>query len=536
MEGGRRTSTVTAEANAREDSPDGGYRVAADGAQFGIYHSAGDGQLVSVNLPLVALLGYESKDELLRIPLTRLYCEPCDQGRVAEAFNGKTFGHVETEWKRKDGRIITVSLVGRAIDQDRHGSAGHEIFVEDISRRRLSEEQLRQSQKMEAIGQLAAGVAHDFNNLLTVILGYTDMLLDQLGGTQRIGHDLGEIKRAADRATALTRQLLAFGRKQTLRMTVVDLNQVTASVEGMIRRLIREDIEIHFRLGGDTRPVLGDVSQLELVMVNLALNGRDAMPQGGTLTFETRVVVLDDAGMLSNDAAIPGIYTMFSVTDTGVGMDAETAQRIFEPFFTTKASGKGTGLGLATVYGIVRQLDGHIVVDSEVGRGTTFKLYFPAVPADSNKVAEVVGPRAGAPLGREVILLVEDDRGVRELAAATLKRFGYHVLETSSGPEAMAVLHKAAWPIDLLLTDVIMPNMTGADLAGRVRAVRHETRVLFMSGYTAEALTNNGTLTSEVELILKPFSPRMLLDRVRTVLDRPRSAAPPVSPEASLRS
>ncbi|MEO8256088.1 MAG: ATP-binding protein [Acidobacteriota bacterium] len=524
------TSAATGGATAPGNQPVAADRVVADSAPFGIYHSTSDGGFAAVNLPLVALLGYDSREELLAIPQARLYSASCEQTRVVDAFKGKMFGRAETEWKRKDGRGIAVSLVGRAIDQDRRGAAGHEIFVEDTSRRRLSEEQLRQSQKMEAIGQLAAGVAHDFNNLLTVILGYTDMLLDQLGGAQRISHDLAEIKRAADRASLLTRQLLAFGRKQNLRMAVVDLNQVIVSVEGMIRRLIQEDITIHFHLGVDARPVLADVSQLEQVMMNLAVNGRDAMPQGGTLTFETRVVVLDNPDVLSDASAAPGVYTMFSVTDTGVGMDADTAKHIFEPFFTTKASGKGTGLGLATVYGIVRQLDGYIVVDSDAGRGTTFKLYFPAVAPEHKEIAEAAESKAGAPLGREVILLVEDDEGVRELAAATLKRFGYHVLETSSGAEALNVLSRTPWHLDLLLTDVIMPNMTGADLAARVRSARQETRVLYMSGYTAEALTSNGTLVGEVELLEKPFSPRALLDRVRALLDRPPSIPPTPPP------
>ena len=387
--------------------------------------------------------------------------------------------------------------------------------------REALEDRLRQSHKLEGIGRLAGGIAHDFNNLLTAIIGYTEMVLDQIGPDKPISKDLEEIRRASDRAVALTRQLLAFSRKQTLKVTPMDLNGIIVSMRNMLERLISEEIAIRSQLSQRLPPILADRVQLEQVVMNLIMNAKDAMPRGGVITIDTRVVDADAVESATHERVAPGRYVALIITDTGQGMDNATQSRIFEPFFTTKGAGEGTGLGLATVYGVVQQLWGHIAVSSEIGQGTTFSLYFP----ESNEAATQPGeqPRRGisAPLaaGREVILVVEDQRGVRQLATRILTRHGYTVLEAADAVEAIEIAAKAAQVLDLVVSDVVMPGMGGPELVARVRTLRPATKVLYMSGYTGDDLSRRIGLESHAAVLEKPFSASDLLWAVRDVLD-----------------
>ena len=397
----------------------------------------------------------------------------------------------------------------------------------DVTDRRILEEQIVLSQKMEAIGRLAGGVAHDFNNILTAIGGYTDLLMADLASDDPRRSDVEEIYRATERAAGLTQQLLAFSRRQVLQPRVISLNALIPDLEKMLRRLIGEDIlfatVLHPRLGN----VRADPGKLEQVIVNLAVNARDAMPDGGRLTIETRNVELDESYAAEHPSVKPGRYIMLAVTDTGVGMDDETKARIFEPFFTTKARGKGTGLGLATVYGIVRQTGGHIWPYSEPGQGTTMRVYLPRVdePADPIERPGDLAPEVLR--GNETILLVEDEAPVRSVTRQLLERNGYTVLEAADGPAALALVNGGSGErhVDLLLTDVIMPGMSGRELANQLKARRPDLRVLFMSGYTDDAVVRHGMLEPGLAYLEKPFRPTALLRKVRDVLQS-RSRSP----------
>jgi len=380
------------------------------------------------------------------------------------------------------------------------------------------EEQLRHSQKMEAIGQLAGGVAHDFNNLLTAINGYSSLALQRANPDSRTKTYLEEIKKAGDRAANLTRQLLAFGRKQMLKPVALNLNEVVFDMNKMLRRLIGEDIKFDAKLDPQLKKIKADPGQIEQVLVNLVVNSRDAMPQGGALTIETANFEVDQQYTGKLLALPPGGYVMLAVSDTGCGMSIETKARIFEPFFTTKDKGRGTGLGLSTVYGIVKQSGGNIWVYSEPNRGTTVKVYLPHFDCDKEQ-AERPGVEKAAPRGSETILLVEDEDVVRGLARQILQQAGYKVLDAGSGDEALRLCREHSDSIHLLLTDVVMPETSGKEIAQSLTSLRPATRVLFMSGYTDDAIVHHGILDSNVEFIQKPFTPVALARKVREVLD-----------------
>jgi PAS domain S-box-containing protein len=398
------------------------------------------------------------------------------------------------------------------------------ITARDVTERQKLELQLRQAQQMEAVGRLAGGIAHDFNNLLTAILGYCNLMLDEVPAEDPLRKDLDEIRAAGERAAALTRQLLAFSRRQMLQPHKLDFNALVRQTEKMVRRLVGEDVEVAISLGESVTPVVVDPASIEQVLVNLAVNARDAMPMGGRLTLETAMVDLGAAYADSHATVIPGRYAMLAVSDTGEGMDALTRARIFEPFFTTKEQGRGVGLGLATVYGIVKQSGGYIWVYSEPGHGTSFKIYFPeaadiaGVSGRGAKPKTSVGKRGKAKGGTETVLLVEDEDAVRALACQVLRRYGYLVLEARDGLDALRLAERHQGVIELVITDLVMPHMTGRDLALRLTEARGNVKVLFMSGYTNHAVVHRD-LTPSSAFLQKPFTPDSLIRMVRSVLD-----------------
>jgi signal transduction histidine kinase/CheY-like chemotaxis protein len=395
-------------------------------------------------------------------------------------------------------------------------------FGQDTSDRRDLEARLRQAQKMEAVGRLAGGIAHDFNNLLTVITGYTDRLLGGLRSDDPLRKGAEAIKRSADRAASLTQQLLAFSRRQIMAPRVLDLNHVVANMNKMLQRLIGEDVELVTRLAPDLGRTKADPNQLEQVIMNLAVNSRDAMPRGGTLTIETSNAQLDRSFAARHVGLQPGSYVMLSVIDTGCGMDAETQSHLFEPFFTTKEQGKGTGLGLSTTYGIVKQSGGYIWAESEVDHGTIFRIFLPRMEESAELPPPAPEVRA-APHGSETILLVEDEEAVRHLLRDVLKRYGYTVLEAEDGMRAVEICREHEGPIDLVVTDMVMPQMSGWEVADAVSSLRPKARVIYMSGYIEHVVVEQRVLESGVAFLGKPFTPETLGRKVREVLDGDRA-------------
>jgi len=419
---------------------------------------------------------------------------------------------------RRDGTEVAVEL---AVAPIRLGQSWiFSAFIRDISERNQLEQQLRQSQKMEAVGRLAGGIAHDFNNLLTAIFGYADLLAEDLPPGSAAQADVTEIRTAATRASALTRQLLAFSRQQVLQPVVLNLNDVVGDLQNMLQRMLGEDVELQAHFAADLGNTRADQGQIEQVLLNLVVNARDAMPTGGKLTIETGNVALDEHYAQTHRPVVPGRYVMVAVSDTGVGIDPATQTRIFEPFFTTKEAGKGTGLGLATAYGIVKQSGGYIWVYSEVGRGATFKIYLPRVDAPTDVVA--APPELGTVAGTETVLLAEDDPLLLPLARDVLKRLGYTVLEARTPADAMAVAQAHNGIIHLLVSDVVMPGESGLQLARRLLEVRPNLRVLYISGYSDEAIVRHGLLDPGTTFLQKPFSPAALARKVRELLDAPR--------------
>jgi two-component system cell cycle sensor histidine kinase/response regulator CckA len=434
-----------------------------------------------------------------------------------QAFSGENI-HTQTRRRRRDGQWIDVELFGVpvVVDGRQVGALG---IYQDITERKELEQQLAQAQKMDAIGRLAGGVAHDFNNLLMVISGYAELLVDHFPADHPGRHQAEEIKRAADRATALTRQLLTFSRKQVRQPRPLGVDQAVREMEQLLRRLIPENVEIACRPDAEGGEVHADPTQFQQVLMNLAVNAADAMPNGGRLVLETRNVTLDDHFCRRQPDLLPGLYVMLTVADTGCGMDAATCARAFEPFFTTKEPGEGTGLGLATVYGIVKQSNGHITVESEPGRGSIFRIYLPRL-TEAAEPAPAEAPHEALPRASETVLLVEDEDTVCEITRAFLLREGYHVLTASDGQQALRLARLHPGPIHLLLTDVVMPGMGGRDLAAHLTALRPEMRVLFASGYPQEAALDGATPPGNGRFIQKPFELRTLAEVVRSLLTR----------------
>jgi PAS domain S-box-containing protein len=476
-----------------------------------------DARLTAVNQRFAERLGYTS-EELVGRSLLDLV-PPEWHGELTRARSVKYDGSdtatvYEHELLARDGRRIPVEVSSRTITQDGR-PVGIQAICRDITERRSLEDQLRQAQRLEAIGRLAGGIAHDFNNLLTVISGYADALLEE--GRSEGESELREIAAAADRATALTRQLLAFSRRQVLRPDVLSVNGVVEGLTPMLGRLIGEDVELEMSLDPQARNVLADPSQIEQVIVNLVVNARDAMPDGGQLTIETSSVYLDADYVMHHAEATQGPHTVLAVSDTGTGMDAETMARVFEPFYTTKPVGEGTGLGLASVYGIVKQSGGSIWVYSEPGHGTTFKVYLPA--ASDPVAATTAMEEPAGPTGTETVLVVEDEPSLRALVAQMLESKGYTVVAAETAEDALDLAQSEL--VDLVLTDLVMPRISGRELASRVRETRPSVRVLFMSGYADDAVVRHGTLEPGSAFIEKPFSANDLARSVRGVLDRP---------------
>ena len=453
----------------------------------------------------------------------REFIHPDDLDRYTKEMNrvvatGVEPLHIEYRVRRKNSSVVTVKDDGYFVADVAGNKMQMVGFISDVSEQRMLEAQLRHSQRMEAVGQLAGGVAHDFNNLLTVIKGYSRMVLDDPGRAEMVKTNVEHIDAAAERAAALTHHLLAFSRKQVLQPKIVDLNSLIENLDKMLHRVIGEDIELVTVAAPELGAVKADPGQIEQVIMNLIVNSRDAIPMGGQITVETANVQLDEAYTRDHDGVRPGRYVSLSVSDTGIGMDAQTQARIFEPFFTTKELGRGTGLGLSTVYGIVKQSGGHIWVYSEPGHGTTFKIYFARVDDAAEIIPHVAKPSA-ASRGHETIMLVEDDEQVRELTYALLTHYGYTVLAAENAATVAKICAEHTTPVHLLLTDVVMPGISGREVAKQVSARWPNIKVLYMSGYTENSIVHRGELDTDTFFLPKPFTPAELANKVREVLD-----------------
>jgi PAS domain S-box-containing protein len=518
----RRAEAALRESEAR-------YRRIIETTKEGVLVIDAKNMTVFANGRVAVLLGYEPGELLARSIFDFVH----EESRASLARHlapqppGTPTGQIEARLLRKGGDDLWVLLDSTPFSVEEDGHAGTLVMMMDISQRRRLEDQLRQAQKMEAVGSLAGGVAHDFNNLLSVILSYTSMVLGGLKNGDPIRADLLEVESAGERARDLTRQLLAFSRKQLIEPRSLDLNQIVLGMDRMLRRLLGESFELSLLTAQDLGTVYADAGQMEQIVMNLVVNARDAMAEGGRVTVETGNVDLDDGYAVAHHDVRPGPYVLLAVTDSGAGMSAATLARIFEPFFTTKEPGKGTGLGLSTVFGIVKQSGGHIWVYSELGKGTTFKIYLPRKDGPPEPI--VAPPPSPVSLrGTETILLVEDEQQVRAAARTILRRQGYNVLEAHNGGEGFLICERYEAKIDLWVTDVVMPHMSGKELASRLAGMRPEMKVLYLSGYTENSIIHHGVLDSGVAFLQKPITPDTLARKVRAVLDgAPRVRADP---------
>jgi PAS domain S-box-containing protein len=525
--GARDQTAALAEARADlAESEDRFLRLMKGVKDYALYMLDAQGNVASWNAGAELIEGYKA-EEILGKPLSTFYPTSDDGHADRNLVVAAQTGRAEEEgWRvRKNGSSFWASVVLSAIHDGAGTLLGFAKITRDLTERRHWEDQLHQAQKLEAIGSLAAGVAHDFNNILSIILSYSELLSLDLKPEDPMRADLGEIRAAGLLAVTLTRRLLAFGRQQVLHPKVVDLCEIVCGMETMLRRLIGEDMEMVTDLAPECGKVLVDAGQMEQVVMNLAVNARDAMAGGGKITIEAREVELSAAYAAEHVGVAAGPHVLLLVNDTGSGMDPATQARVFEPFFTTKDPGKGTGLGLATVFGIVKQSGGTIEITSALGRGTTVSIYLPMADPAAVIAAEEPPPHSLTLQGSETVLLVEDDAQVRVLARTILRKYGYNVLDAQSGGDAFLLCEQYTSPIDLLLTDVVMPRMSGRQLAERLLEVRPEMKVLYMSGYTDDAVVRNGIFYSKLAFIQKPITPEALARKVRDALDAPTPAA-----------
>jgi PAS domain S-box-containing protein len=495
------------------------YRALFENAPYGIYRSTPDGRMVAVNSALVAMLGYPSAEHLMTLNLgDDVYANRADRERLVDAnLDSEMISDVEVEWRRTDGSPMLVRINGRRLRAE-ESFDGFEIFVEDLTQRRALEMQLRQAQKMQAVGQLTGGIAHDFNNLLTIIASTADLLAEDVGAaTPGVRADIQTMRAAADRGAEMVRKLLAFSRRGQLRVSSVEVGSIIADTVAMLRRILPAHIELITDVAPSTPIVRADAGAIEQILLNLATNARDAMPDGGALRIHAGDAMLDEAFCTARGGGRAGAYAVLIVSDSGMGMDAHTREHAFEPFFTTKAPGAGTGLGMSMVYGLVRQHEGFIDLESTPGVGTTVRIYVPAsmdtlVPCD-DRIAHA------RPLGNETILLVEDEAAILGTGKRILERHGYRVLTATNGEEALGLVRTHIGAIDLVLSDVVMPRMGGGALHRAVQEAGLSIRFLFTSGYTEREV--GGMLDPCLPLVPKPWSVDELVRRVRDVLDAP---------------
>ena len=512
------TSRKRAEAALRRS--EARYHGLVDNSTYGIYWVSAEGTLVDANPALARMLGYDSVVELLAVGQSReLYANPADRDEVHAEYLRAGRVQATVEWKSKDSRKIIVRLNGWQATDPEIGKPCLEVIVEDVTEHVAMEKQLVQAQKFEAIGQLAGGIAHDFNNMIGAILGWADMGVEETSTNPKLHRYFEKVRRQADRAAALTRQLLAFARRQLLEPKNIDMNQAVIETVSLLEKVIGGNISIQANLAPDLAVVRADPVQVEQVLMNLCINARDAMPNGGSLVVETINLKVDEEFCSVQPLARPGDYIMLSVTDTGIGMDSATVDRIFEPFFTTKEMGKGTGLGLATVYGIVRQHGGFLQVFSRPGAGSTFCVYLP--------VSEIAEPRGCAddetkPVagGSEVLLVVEDHEGLRQLAQETLENLGYRVLLASDGEQAIHEFRAHRNQVDLALLDVVLPKLNGPEVYARICAERPDLPVVFATGYSSDVAALQRVQEKGLPVLQKPYSPRDLARKIRETLDR----------------
>jgi len=506
------------------------YRGLVHNMMYGIlWADEPSGRLLDVNPALVMMLDYASAEDLLQVQFTTaLYRDPADREKLVAEYMEHGHASATVDWKRKDGKIVTVHVIGRRVLNSDGKSWCAEAMVEDVTERKSLEKQLVQAQKFEAIGQLAGGVAHDFNNMIGAILGWADLGIEETDLGSRLHRHFQKVRQQAERAAALTKQLLAFARRQILEPRNVDLNQSVVETVSLLEKVIGSNIEVRADLAPDVALVRADPTQIEQVLLNLCINARDAMPSGGSLIIETRNIRLDERFCAMQPLAHPGDHVALSVTDTGTGMDAATLDRIFEPFFTTKELGKGTGLGLATVYGIVRQHGGFLQVQSELGVGSTFHSYFP-VSTEAVSSAERVEDESPIQGGSETILLAEDHEGLRQLAVETLTNLGYKVVLAADGEQAVQEFRIFRSQIQLALLDVMLPRMSGPEAFARIRELKPDLPAIFVTGYSPDTEPIQKVREEGWPVLQKPYASRLLARTVRETLDQRAPALPPAA-------
>jgi two-component system cell cycle sensor histidine kinase/response regulator CckA len=497
------------------------HRSVFEGAVHGIYRGGMEGQFLAVNPALVNMLGYSSADEVLKLNVAQdVFAFPEEGLRLLRKWQVSGEIDDEVQWKRRDKSLMTARLSGRVLGTEHQKAAGMEVIAEDVTERRVLEGQLRQALKLEAMGQLAGGMAHEFNNYLSIVMGYAELLLEEVGLSQPGRRNVAEIKAATQGAASLTRQLLAVSRQQVMEPKVLDVNAVVLDTQKLLCRLIPRNIALVPVLDPDLLPVKADPAQIQQILINLVVNSRDAMPQGGKVIIETANVELDDKYASHHLDVQPGSYVMLAVSDNGSGIDGPTQARIFEPFFTTKRAGRGTGLGLSTVNGIVRQSGGHITVESALQEGTKFRMYLPPTATIEPKEAEKMLPQPQLLNGTETVLVVEDEPALRRLISETLKRRGYTVLTAQDGTEAMRIIEDRSAPIDLVVSDIMMPKMGGLELKKKAISLRPALKFLLISGCMEGVIGQTENIPQGSIYVGKPFLPVELARQVRTALNQ----------------